>query len=58
MPGFSVDTSEREAAERLMEFVQRELSEMTLEGRMVFAVLIHRHLKTEVEELKKHKGEP
>ncbi len=53
MPGFEVDTSQRLAAEKLLEFVKRELFHMTPEGRMVFAVLIHRHLKPEIEELKK-----
>jgi hypothetical protein len=53
MPGFMVDRSVQERAQRLLEFVKGELEHMPVEGRFVFTIEVSRYLKPETDELKR-----
>jgi hypothetical protein len=53
MPQFEVNTSDRERAQRLMQFVRMEFQEFSVEARFVFAVEMSRMLQPEIQELKR-----
>ena len=53
MPGFEVDTKERKRAERLLEFVKAETSDVSIEGRFVFVIEAFKWFEPEIKELKR-----
>lgn len=53
MASFEIDPADRAACERLLESVKREVDAMKVAQRFMFAIEIMRHLKPEIDELKR-----
>lgn len=54
MPSIEITTEDRRSVDLLMEFVRREVRRFPVEARMVFAVEVLRHMKPELDELKRN----
>ncbi len=53
MPEFEINTADRVRAQNLVEFVKKEIGDMPVEARFVFAIEIARFLRPEFDELKR-----
>ena len=53
MPQFELTTADRKRAESLLEFVKREYWNMPVNSRFVFCIEMSKHMKPEIDELKR-----
>lgn len=58
MPELSIDSGERKKADDLIEFVKRFFGDLHVDARFYFAIQMLRHLKPELDELKRRANIP